>query len=441
MPRSPWNSDQKRENAVGAEGPPGADLVPAQPGFAAQGKLAAYLDRDFNPDERYSAAAREMLDEAIPKNTRESYLRAAWRYVQWCGETGRQHLPATPATVVEFILYLGRQPGRYNGPGLDGKPMKFRPLAPESVRMHLKVISRAHRMAPRPERDSAGRSFIGYESPTKHPDVRDVFKVYKQRWLKDGHRPDTASDLTPEELTAMVGTLDDRSTRGIRDAAMLCVTYDAGLRKEELSALNREDVTFTVAVDGVEIVVLAIRMSKTDQAGDGDEVLLHAHPAPFAATCPVRRLRMWIERCDAAGFTDGPLFRKLAGGGPSPADGRPRKSRILPGRITGLSLEAVVADTGEAAGLVGKEIPVRQRRHLVPHSLRAGSATAAAEAGADTPELNRHYRWSPNSTTANRYATRGKRRRRQTPSRRIWESRDAGEGGGSDALGDGPGGR
>ncbi|HEX8346843.1 MAG TPA: hypothetical protein VF657_19195, partial [Actinoplanes sp.] len=102
--------------------------------FAPRGRVAQYVDLEFDPDERYSAAARELIDEGIPKNTREAYLRAAWRYVQWCGETGRQHMPATPATVVEFILYLGRQPGRYNGVGPDGRELPFRSLAPESVR-------------------------------------------------------------------------------------------------------------------------------------------------------------------------------------------------------------------------------------------------------------------------------------------------------------------
>lgn len=398
--------------------------------FVPSGRLAAYADVTFDPDERYSDAARELIDEGIPKNTREAYLRAAWRFVQWCGETTRQHMPATPATIVEFILYLGRQPGRYNGTGPDGKELSFRPLAPESVRMHLKVISRAHRMAKRPERDVSGREFIGYESPTKHPDVQYAFKAYVKRWLKAGHRPDNASEITPDELTAMIATLDAASTRGCRDVALLSLVFDAGLRKEEASGLDVSDVEFTAGVDGRRMLVLTIRMSKTDQRGDGDEVVCFEHPQSSASTCPYRRVKAWLERCRAVGYTDGPLFRQLAGGGPAASDGRPRKARITDKRITGSSLEEVIAETAAAAGLVVADMPVRQRRHIVPHSLRAGSATAAAEAGADTPELNRHFRWSQDSPTANRYAARGKRRRRTNPSRRIWEVRDVnGDGG------------
>jgi hypothetical protein len=64
-------------------------------------------------------------------------------------------------------------------------------------------------------------------------------------------------------------------------------------------------------------------------------------------------------------------------------------------------------------------------RHLVLHGMRAGAAEAAAERGADTPEMNRHFRWSQFGTTAQRYAARGLKRLRN-PAVRVWARVGAG---------------
>jgi len=89
---------------------------------------------------------------------------------------------------------------------------------------------------------------------------------------------------------------------GFRDAALVLAGLAGGFRRSELAGIHLCDLKFSA--DGV---VVSVRKSKTDQEGAGREVGL-----PFGASqdaCPVRSLRAWL---DAAGITDGPVFRSVA---------------------------------------------------------------------------------------------------------------------------------
>lgn len=77
------------------------------------------------------------------------------------------------------------------------------------------------------------------------------------------------------------------------------------------------------------------------------------------ATCPVRALKAWLE---ASGIDTGALFR--------PID---RHGRLHPTRLSDRAVAEVVKRRAAAAGL--------DPRQYAGHSLRSGSATAAAAAG------------------------------------------------------------
>ena len=78
------------------------------------------------------------------------------------------------------------------------------------------------------------------------------------------------------------------------------------------------------------------------------------------ATCPVRALTGWL---DAAGISEGPIFRPVN-----------RHGQIAAGRLSGYGVALVVKRAAEAAGL--------ESANYAGHSLRAGLATSAANAGA-----------------------------------------------------------
>ncbi len=388
-------------------------------------KLAAAASRP-NPDEALTPEAAALVFAGMNKNTEQTYRTQWWKFVRWCGDTGRAHEPGqvTPATIIEWMNELWRRRGRYG-----------RPTAPASVALSLKTIAVAHKRAKRREVDESGRPLYGFISPTTHHLVQAAFRGYTQQWLAAGHRPDKAHPLSADELTKMIATLDVRTPMGLCDATLLAVGYDLGGRRVELCNLNIGDVELRIRdVDDIrapdpdddepgDSVVINIPMSKTDQRGEGADIPLTAHPPEFASTCPVRLSLRWLAALDAVGQSDprAPFFQVVSTGGPRPRDGRPKTGVITGKRIGRERVEDVVERTSIAADLQPK---TGRRLHIVPHSLRAGSATAAAEGGADKFELDDHYRWSHRGTTAGEYVRAGRRKLRN-PTRRIWRRRKA----------------
>jgi integrase len=152
-------------------------------------------------------------------------------------------------------------------------------------------------------------------------------------------------------LIAMVETLPD-TLIGIRDRALLLVGFAGAFRRSELVSLDVADLQF--AQEGA---ILQLRRSKTDQEAAGRRIGI-----PYGVregTCPVLALQDWL---DAAGVTDGPLFRPLS-----------RWGQVQAERLSDKAVARVVKKAAEAAGLD----PTR----FSGHSLRAGLATAAATAG------------------------------------------------------------
>lgn len=372
-----------------------------------------------NPDENLSQEAARLIFLGMSANTIATYAYQWWKFLRWCADTGRSHEPGlvTKETVIEWMNELWRRRGRYG-----------RPTAPETVRLSLKVIAVAHRRARRPETGPGGQALYGYVSPTTHPDVHAAMRGYQTQWTEAGHRPDTAYPLTPDELAQMIATLDLRTPMGVCDAALLAVGYDLGGRRVELAKLNLSDVEIHVAdPDNIvgageddetcDFLVINIPMSKTDRDGRGADIPLYAHPADDAETCPVRWTLRWLDLLAEVGAHSGPFFRVVLTGGKQRQDGAAKSGVITGQRIDGDRVALVVDRTS-----VGLRSGGGRRKHIVPHSLRAGSATTAAEFGADTAALNDHYRWSQRGTTANRYVQAG-RRRAMNPVKGVYTGR------------------
>jgi integrase len=112
-------------------------------------------------------------------------------------------------------------------------------------------------------------------------------------------------------------------------------------------------------------MVVHIRRSKTDQAGEGRKVGIP--PGEEQATCPVAALGQWRA---AAGIASGALFR-----------GMNRHGQVLDRRLSGEGVALVVKRAMEKLGCRPSE--------FAGHSLRAGLATAAAAAGKSEPAIMR----------------------------------------------------
>lgn len=378
---------------------------------AARTKSLAELAELPDPEERFDEDDWSLIRDGVPYNTWITYRRQWMRWLKWCGANGFCELPATKATVVKFIRANWRMPGRYK-----------RPMSPATIKLTLAVISVFHKNAKRPD---IGPDIVGYPSPTHAYEVQKAFRGYVKRWLGAGHRPDTAYPISPEELAEMIATLDVRSVKGLRDAAVLALDYDLGARRSEVCSLNVDDIEWHITGDQVtedDWMIVHIPMSKTDQEGEGDDHPIKAHPVEYAATCPVRLVYQWVQLCQNRGFYDGPLFRQTRGGGPAPKNGQPKNATVIAARMPDSSVGAIVKWTSEAAGLT--DVPGR-RRHIVAHSLRAGAATEAARLGIPVDVIYDWFRWSRNSPIGLKYMRQGRRRGAENPARRIWQHRKA----------------
>lgn len=267
--------------------------------------------------ELLGARAAEYVAAAKAANTVRAY-RSDWReFSTWAAWRGVEALPASPETVA---LYLTDLAGA---------------AKTSTIARRLAAIGQAHRTA-------------GWPSPVDDAGLKAVWAGIRR---VHGTAPDGAAPLTVVLLRRVVVALPD-NPGGVRDRALLLVGFAGALRRSELVALDVDDVE-----ERHEGLVVRIRRSKTDQDGAGRLVGLPFGSNPL--TCPVRALRGW---CDTAAISAGPLFRPVG-----------RSGQLGRGRLTAASANRAVQRAVARAGL--------DPRPYSAHSLRAGLATSAAEAG------------------------------------------------------------
>jgi integrase len=156
-----------------------------------------------------------------------------------------------------------------------------------------------------------------------------------------------------DRVGAMRDECDPGTMRGIRDRAILALGFAGAFRRSELVALTVADLT--ECPDGYRVM---IRRSKTDQTGEGAEIVI---PRGLRIR-PVEAVQAWLH---AAGVSEGLLFRAIQRGG-----------RVKPQGLRGVDVARAVKRYAKAAGLDPAEFS--------GHSLRAGFVTSAAETGGHT---------------------------------------------------------
>lgn len=261
-----------------------------------------------------SDTAREYATNSKSESTRRNYRAGFAEFASWCQANGRESLPATPATVADYLSALAER-------GAKASTLNLRRCA----------IGFGHRAKNLPD-------------PTAAEIVRAVLSGINR---EHGTAPDKKAPLTLDALRPALAALPD-TLAGQRDRALLLLGFACALRRSELVALDVADLQLTAADLRVRI-----RQSKTDQAGAGAEIVV---PALGGELCPVAAVRAWLE---TAGIGSGAAFRSID-----------RFGRIARGRLSAQSVALIVKRAARAAGL--------DHRRLSAHSLRAGFATQAA---------------------------------------------------------------
>ncbi len=193
----------------------------------------------------------------------------------------------------------------------------------------------------------------GLENPCRTALVKAALRGIKRM---RGTAQRQARPLLRDDLFAVLAATDD-SPKGLRDRALLLVGFAGGFRRSELVGLDCGDVERVR-----QGLILTLRRSKTDQEGAGRKIGI---PLGRSNWCPVAALEQWLE---AAGIEDGPLFRRVD-----------RHGHISTER---LSPEAVCLVVRERVATIGLDPSAYSG-----HSLRAGFATSAAQAGVSTVKI------------------------------------------------------
>lgn len=187
----------------------------------------------------------------------------------------------------------------------------------------------------------------GMTNPTSTELVKSALRGLKR--IK-GTTQRQAKPLIKEDLFETLAVTGDR-LKDVRDRTLILIGFAGGFRRSELVGLICSDVERVR-----QGIVITLRRSKTDQNGAGRKIGI---PYARGRWCPVAALEQWLN---ISGITEGALFR--------PID---RHHRIGEKQLSGEAVCLIVKERVRSAGI--------DPAGYSGHSLRAGLATSAAQAG------------------------------------------------------------
>jgi integrase len=314
----------ENDHGAAAEAPPAPPLATSPDGSRAPG-LPARL-------EGLAQTARDYARASSSTNTLRAYA-ADWRH--YCAWARRQNLPALPPDPQVLGLYIAACASGAAGP----KPCSVRTI---ERRLSALTWNFAQRGQPMDRKD------------------RHVATVLAGIRRTQGRPPEQKEAVLPEDLLAMIATLDLGSLRGLRDRAILLVGFAGGLRRSEIVGL---DCRPKDGLSGGWIEFFADGLLLTLRGKTGWREVEIGHGSS-EATCPVVALQTWLK---FARIAHGPLFRRVL------ADGR----SVGAERLTDKHVARLVKGAALAAGVRADLTEGERERKFSGHSLRAGLASSA----------------------------------------------------------------
>ena len=300
--------------------------------------------------------ARDYADAASSAHTRRAYDSDWKHFCDWCHRQNFEELPPSPQTVGLYITACA------SGATADRKPNSV-----STIERRLSALSWHYTQRGTPlDRDD-----------------RHIATV--MAGIRNTHAapPRQKEAVLPEDIIAMLETLDRGTLRGLRDRAMLLLGFAGGLRRSEIVGLDcgRDDTE-----DGrgwVEILDKGILVTLRGKNGWRE---VEIGRGSSDATCPVVALQTWLK---FAKIGHGPLFRRV----------RDRGKDVGPERLNAQEIARLVKRTALAAG-VRSDLPEGEREQkFAGHSLRAGLASSAEvderyvqkQLGHASAEMTRRY--------------------------------------------------
>lgn len=358
--------------ALGAEGRPDGDLpdiidLVMEMGRVGDEPLAEALSpalhavgpkpRDPAHLEQLAERARDYVEAASSASTRRAYA-ADWKhFCAWARRQNLDVLPPDPQTVGLYITACAS--GKVTG---DKKPNS---VATIERRLSSLTWNYAQRGQPLDRKD-------------RH--IATVLAGIRNTHAKP---PVQKEAILPEDLIAMLETLDRGTLRGLRDRAMLLLGFAGGLRRSEIVGL---DVSKDQTEDGrgwVEVLDKGILVTLRGKTGWRE---VEIGRGSSDATCPVVALQTWLR---LARIAHGPLFRRVTGHGKA----------VGAERLNDQEVARLVKRAALAAGVRGDLSEGERGTKFSGHSLRAGLASSAEvderyvqkQLGHTSAEMTRRY--------------------------------------------------
>ncbi len=356
-----------------------------EPPFPSSVELMLRIHAPLIDARQANSLAIEAAVAAMAPATKAAITADLKCYLGWCWRRHPQitAIPAAPETLVHYLRWLEK--------GSDTRP----PAKAATLARRIASIARMHRILGFGEKEPL---------PTQAGMVRDTLKGMRRNnrqrqqqaaplrlgdVMAEGQSP--PEGVTVRALLAACGS----DIVSMRDAALISLAYDAGLRVSELVGTQVADLRQVGDMSGR----LEIAHSKTDQEGQG--ALAWLSPDTMS------RVSAWLL---ASGITEGPVFRRInLLSNPAGAEGQRIVRHFIGDKA--LTRQGVVAilrrrvyeaiDLGHVELEPGME--VETVRALSAHSFRVGLTQDLFAAGEDGAGIALALRWS-SPTTALRYA-------------------------------------
>ena len=264
------------------------------------------------------------LQSSKANNTVRAYKSDFKDFGLFCAQNGFKALPSDPKIVSLYLTYLSTKDNKMS-----------------TLKRRLVSIGVIHKLK-------------GHYLDTKHPSIIDNIMGIKRRKgsIQKGKKPILINDL--KLIIDVIDQEKNEDIKKLRDRSIILIGFSGGFRRNEIVALDYEDLNFVS--EGLKI---DIKRSKTDQFGEGSKKAL-----PYfdnSQYCPVVSLQKWIK---ISKINSGSLFRRFSKG-----------SKLSENRLTDQTVALLIKAYLELAGIDSK--------NYSGHSLRSGFATSAAESGAE----------------------------------------------------------
>ena len=255
-----------------------------------------------------------------------------------------RYFPAEPGQVAFFLQYMLESTKSHN-----------------SVQTALHALKRAHDLA-------------GLDSPTENATVKLIAEGSKRIiGLKKVNRKEP---LSTQDLNKLIANADLTNLLVLRNVCMYSLAFSALLRFDDLVRIRRCDLDFQE-----KYLKITISKSKNDQLREGNEVLIDEDLSPHSA---FQLLQSYLSGASISQNCNKCIFRPMS------------KHK---------STHRLINDNRHISYTTFREQLKSDLSPILPnvsqfstHSLHAGGATAAANAGVSDRIIQRHGRWKSSSS-------------------------------------------